>query len=173
VAEDAATERGASRAGRFAQAKFRPTMLPSTLVARPVLHDRLNAGARQRLTVVVGSAGAGKSMLLSSWVAAREPDVTAWLSSDEADANPVRFWSGFIVASRDAEPGFGGDAADLLAMDGAVLADVTAPIANHAAKLPAGSAVVVDDFHYAARGGRADDRSGRALAGRDGPAGTG
>jgi hypothetical protein len=28
--------------------------------------------------------------------------------------------------------------------------DVTASIANDAAKLPAGSAVVVDDFHYAA-----------------------
>jgi LuxR family maltose regulon positive regulatory protein len=35
-------------------------------------------------------------------------------------------------------------------MDGAVSDDVTASIANDAAKLPAGSAVVVDDFHYAA-----------------------
>ena len=96
MAEDAAAGRAAPRAARFAQAKFRPTTLPSTLVARSALHDRLNAGARQRLTVVVGSAGAGKSVLLSSWVAAREPDVTAWLSCDEADANPVRFWSGFI-----------------------------------------------------------------------------
>jgi LuxR family transcriptional regulator, maltose regulon positive regulatory protein len=150
VAEDAAGGRGAPRAARFAQAKFRPTTLPSTLVARSALHDRLNAGARQRLTVVVGSAGAGKSVLLSSWVAARQPDITAWLSCDDADANPVRFWAGFIEAPRDAEPGFGADAADLLAMDGAVSADVTASIANDAAKLPAGSAVVVDDFHYAA-----------------------
>jgi LuxR family maltose regulon positive regulatory protein len=150
VAEGAAAGRAAPRAARFAQAKFRPTTLPSTLVARSALHDRLNAGARQRLTVVVGSAGAGKSVLLSSWVAAREPVVTAWLSCDEADANPVRFWSGFIEAPRGAEPGFGADAADLLAMDGAVSADVTASIANDAAKLPAGSAVVVDDFHCAA-----------------------
>jgi LuxR family transcriptional regulator, maltose regulon positive regulatory protein len=35
-------------------------------------------------------------------------------------------------------------------MDRAVSADVTASIANDAAKLPAGSAVVVDDFHAAA-----------------------
>ena len=48
------------------------------------------------------------------------------------------------------QPGFGADAADLLAMDGAMSADVTASIANDAAKLPAGSAIVVDDFHYAA-----------------------
>lgn len=50
MAEGATAERDA----RFALAKFRPTTLPDTLVARPVLHDRLNAGAGQRLTVVVG-----------------------------------------------------------------------------------------------------------------------
>ena len=100
--------------------------------------------------MVLGSAGAGKSVLLSSWAGARPPGVTSWLSCDEADANPVRFWTGFIEASRVIEPGFGADAADLLALDGAVSADLTASIANDAAKLPAGSAIIVDDFHYAA-----------------------
>ena len=47
-------------------------------------------------------------------------------------------------------PGFGADAADLLAMDGVMSADVTASIANDAAQLPAGSAIIVDDFHAAA-----------------------
>ena len=70
--------------------------------------------------------------------------------SDEADANPVRFWTGFIEASRVIEPGFGADAVDLLALDGAVSADLTASIANDAAELPAGSTIIVDDFHYAA-----------------------
>ena len=135
---------------RFALPKFRPTTLPATLVTRSVLHDQLTAGAGQRLTVVVGSAGAGKSVLLSSWAAARAPGVTSWLSCDEADANPVRFWAGFIEAPRVVEPGFGADAADLLAMDSVMSADVTASIANDAAKLPAGSAIIVDDFHNAA-----------------------
>ncbi len=135
---------------RFARMKFRPTTLPTTLVARSALHGRLTAGAGQRLTVVVGSAGAGKSVLLSSWAATRESEVTSWLSCDEADADPVRFWSGFIEAPRAVAPGFGADAAELLAMDGAMSADVTASIANDAARLPAGSAIVVDDFHAAA-----------------------
>ena len=135
---------------RFALAKFRPMTLPATLVTRSLLHDRLTAGAGKRLTVVLGSAGAGKSVLLSSWAAARAPAATSWLSCDEADANPVRFWTGFIEAPRGVEPGFGADAADLLAMDGVASADVTASIANDAAKLPAGSAIVVDDFHNAA-----------------------
>ena len=151
VTEDVTAERGASRNLRFALAKFRPAVLPAALVTRSVLHDQLTAGAGQRLTVVVGSAGAGKSVLLSTWTATRPPPgVTSWLSCDEADANPVRFWTGFIEAPHVLEPWFGADAAELLAMDGAVSADVTASIANDAAKLPAGSAIVVDDFHYAA-----------------------
>jgi LuxR family maltose regulon positive regulatory protein len=150
LAEDRAAGRGASHDLRFALAKFRPTTLPDTLIIRPGLQDRLTAGAGQRLTVVVGSAGAGKSVLLSSWAAARPPGATSWMSCDKADANPVRFWTGFIEAPQAVEPGFGSDAADLLAMDGAMSADVTASIANDAAKLPAGSAIIVDDFHYAA-----------------------
>src|SRR6266536_1857334 len=152
-AQRAVTERVPHNA-RFALAKFRPTTLPTTLLTRPMLLGRLEAGASQRLTVVVGSAGTGKSVLLSSWTAARDGAVTSWLSCDEADADPVRFWTAFIEAPRAVAPGFGADAAELLVMDGAMSADVTASIANDAAKLPAGSAIVVDDFHAAAAAAR-------------------
>ena len=145
----AATRNDASQSLRFALAKFRPTALPATLVRRPALHDRLAAGSGKRLTVMVGSAGAGKSVLLASWATARPPGTTSWLSCDKADVNLVRFWTGFIEALQAVAPGFGADAADLLAMDGDMSADVIASIANDAAKLPAGSAIIVDDFHVA------------------------
>ena len=135
---------------RFALTKFRPPALPTTLIIRSVLHDRLTAGAAQRLTVVVGSAGAGKSVLLADWAAARPPGMTSWLSCDRADVEPARFWAGFVEAPRAIDPGFGADAADLLAMDRRMSADVIASIANDAAKLPPGSAVIVDDFNFAA-----------------------
>ena len=106
MAGNATAGDSASRSTRFAVAKFRPTMLPSTLLARPVLYKRLTAGAGLHLTVVVGSAGAGKSVLLSSWAAARPDGVTSWLSCDRADANPVRFWTAFIEAPRAAAPWF-------------------------------------------------------------------
>ena len=138
------------RTARFALAKFRPPALPTTLVTRRVLHGLLAAGASQRLTVVVGSAGAGKSVLLADWAAARPPGTTSWLSCDQADDDPLRFWAGFIEAPRAIDPGFGADAANLLAMDRRMSADVTASVVNDAAKLPAGSALIVDDFHLAA-----------------------
>jgi LuxR family maltose regulon positive regulatory protein len=101
-------EHASSRGARFALAKFRPATLPTTLVTRSELHDQLTAGAGQRLTVVVGPAGAGKSVLLSSWAATRPLGITSWLSCDEADADPVRFWTGFIEASQVVAPGFDG-----------------------------------------------------------------
>ena len=156
MAEGATAGRGPLRSTRFALTKFRPPTLPATLITRSVLHNRLTAGAGQRLTVVVGSAGAGKSVLLADWAAARPPGMTSWLSCDRADANPVRFWSGFIEAPRAIEPGFGADAADMMMMDRRMSADVTASIANDAAKLPAGSVVIVDDFHFAAAATAAD-----------------
>jgi LuxR family transcriptional regulator, maltose regulon positive regulatory protein len=150
MAREATAENASSQGPRFAPAKFRPAPLPATLVARPMLYDRLTGGAGQRLTLAVGPAGAGKSVLLSSWAGTRSAGVTSWLSCDEADADPVRFWSGFTEAARRVAPGFGADAADLLALGSGMSADVIASIADDAARLPEGSAIVVDDFHYAA-----------------------
>jgi LuxR family maltose regulon positive regulatory protein len=126
MADSATAEHDEARDPRFALAKFWPPALPDTLVVRSGLHDRLTAGAGRRLTIVAGSAGAGKSVLMADWAAARPPGVTAWLSCDAADADPHRFWTGFIEVARAIEPGFGGDAADLLALDRQMSADVIA-----------------------------------------------
>lgn len=138
------------RAPQFPLMKFRSPALPGTLVPRPALHDQLAAGADRRLTGVVGSAGSGKTVLLASWALSRPAGLTCWLSCDGADEDPVRFWAGFIEAPRVIEPSFGADAFDLLTMDGRMSGDVAASIANDAAKLPAGSVIIVDDFHMAA-----------------------
>jgi hypothetical protein len=73
MAEGVTTGHGSLPGTRFALTKFRPPALPDTLVTRSALHERLNEGAGQWLTVVVGSAGAGKSVLLAEWAAARPP----------------------------------------------------------------------------------------------------
>ena len=67
-------------------------------VPRPRLVDALRAGST-RLTVVVAPAGWGKTSLLSAWAAdpARRGRV-AWVSLDEGDDEPVRFWSYVLTA---------------------------------------------------------------------------
>src|SRR5215467_3629451 len=100
----AVTGVGTGLGTRIATAKLRPPALPATLVRRPGLLARLTAGADARLTVVVGPAGAGKSVLLADWAATRPAGLTSWLSCDGADADPVRFWAGFIQAVQLVEP---------------------------------------------------------------------
>jgi ATP/maltotriose-dependent transcriptional regulator MalT len=80
--------RRAFRPPQFPQTKFRPMTLPDTLVARPGLRDRLTAGADRRLTVVVGPAGAGKSVLLADWAAARPPGLATWFASGPGSSRP-------------------------------------------------------------------------------------
>jgi LuxR family maltose regulon positive regulatory protein len=60
-------------------------------VARPRLLDRLTEPHPAQLTLVCAPAGFGKTALLADW-ARRSRRPVAWLSLDEADNDPARFW---------------------------------------------------------------------------------
>jgi hypothetical protein len=64
-------------------------------VPRSRLIQRLDAGLGRKL--VSAPAGFGKTTLLSEWVTATDRSV-AWLSLDEADSDPVRFWTYVVTA---------------------------------------------------------------------------
>ena len=66
-------------ARRFPPSKFHAPSAPSRLVRRSRLLDALDRGRRARLTLVVGSPGAGKTALLADWLAAHPERPTAWL----------------------------------------------------------------------------------------------
>ena len=74
----------------------RPT---SNLLARPRLTQRLDQGLRQghRLFLVVAPAGYGKTTLVTDWLG-KTGISSAWLSLDEADNDPLRFFT-YIVAA--------------------------------------------------------------------------
>jgi ATP/maltotriose-dependent transcriptional regulator MalT len=74
----------------------RPT---SSLVARPRLTERLDEGLRNghRLFLVVAPAGYGKTTLVTDWLD-KTPIPSAWLSLDEADNDPLRFFT-YVVAA--------------------------------------------------------------------------
>src|SRR5581483_12001038 len=85
------------------------------LVPRPRLTERLNRGAESTLTLLSAPAGFGKTTLLAEWLAdtSSEPSV-AWLSLDEADNQPARFWSYVIAALQTVAPQVGTGALPLL-----------------------------------------------------------
>ncbi len=67
------------------------------LVPRPRLLERLDQGARGKLTLVSAPAGFGKTTLVSEWASRSAVPVT-WLSLDEGDNDQARFLSYFIAA---------------------------------------------------------------------------
>ena len=78
--------------------KFSVPRGPLTMVTRDRLLDALDAGVQGPLTLLAAPAGAGKSALLSSWVAAgRAPGPVAWLSRDGDDADRRRFWRSVLA----------------------------------------------------------------------------
>jgi len=70
------------------------------MVSRPRLTERMNAGMRGTLTLIVAPAGWGKTTLLSAWHAdpSRPAQPLGWVSLDAGDNDPVRFWTYVIVA---------------------------------------------------------------------------
>jgi LuxR family maltose regulon positive regulatory protein len=85
--------------GRIAQTKFTVPRGPRAMVMRLRLFDVLDAGVENTLTLLTAPAGAGKSALLSSWIAAgRAPGPVAWLSLDTDDADRRRFWRAVLEA---------------------------------------------------------------------------
>jgi LuxR family transcriptional regulator, maltose regulon positive regulatory protein len=64
------------------------------VLRRGRLIDLIERAAAHRVTVVSGPAGAGKTVACASWAAATPAARrVAWLTLDEADRDPARFWS--------------------------------------------------------------------------------
>jgi LuxR family transcriptional regulator, maltose regulon positive regulatory protein len=144
-----------ARSPRFPSSKFCVPGAAPHLVRRSRLLDELDRGQQARLSLVVGSPGAGKTALLADWVATRAPRPFAWLSCDPADGDPVRFVAAIIEALRRAsgQPEFAEDARQLLSLDGEVSADAIAALADGLERPEAASALVIDDFYLSGMGG--------------------
>ena len=62
------------------------------VVDRPRLYDLLDLGAESPVTLLSASAGWGKTVLVSSWLAARAVERPAWLTVGPGDDTPDTFW---------------------------------------------------------------------------------
>ena len=137
------------------RSKFHAPSGPSRLVRRSRLLDTLDRGHPARLTLVIGSPGAGETALLADWLAAHPGRPTAWLSCDPADAVGARFVAAVIEALRRASDRaeLGEVARQLLSLDGEISADVIAALADDLDGLARPQVLVIDDLHLARRAG--------------------
>jgi LuxR family maltose regulon positive regulatory protein len=139
------------------------------LVPRPRLAERLDAGLNYPLTLISAPAGSGKTSVLSAWIPHSERCIT-WLSLDEGDNDPTRFWLYVIAALQRLRPDLGKQAHALLQAQGpqpqpiesvltVLLNEIAAFLENSSthstssggaaeqAPLQAGFALVLDDYH--------------------------
>jgi ATP/maltotriose-dependent transcriptional regulator MalT len=124
-----------------------PELRPG-LVARPELVSALASGGAGKLVLVCAPAGWGKTILLSEWAnSTDESRAFAWLSIDEGDDDPVRFWRYVIAALRTVDAELGESALAALPAAGPDLVDVVvAPLINDlVAARPL--VLVLDDYY--------------------------
>ena len=80
----------------------------SDALLRPRLIERLETGAREgrTLALISAPAGFGKTTLISAWLQHSQRQA-AWLSLDQSDNDPIRFWRYVIIALQAIESGWG------------------------------------------------------------------
>src|SRR5579885_2055258 len=119
------------------------------LVPRPRLTARLNRGAESKLTLVSAPAGFGKTTLIAEWLAGVAGDgrSAAWLSLDQADNHPARFWNYLIAALQRAAPAVGAGTLPLLQAPSPAIEGILATLLNELAAIPNDIVLVLDDSH--------------------------
>ena len=118
-------------------------------VSRPRLAQRLDEGADRGLVLVCAPAGSGKTVLLADWARLGRP-AAAWLSLDDADNDPARFWRHALAALDHVRPGIGERVGPLLGPPAPASFEplVTALINELAAGPDDGEMpLVLDDYH--------------------------
>jgi LuxR family maltose regulon positive regulatory protein len=143
------------------------------MVSRARLIERLDEGLRlgRKLTLISAPAGYGKTTLLTDWVHSRGGAAQrsweqaaprrrfAWLSLDEGDNDPTRFWI-YAIAALQTIPGYReagvGETARVMLQSPAFLQAETPPIQalltgliNELAETPdeAPCVLILDDYH--------------------------
>ncbi len=118
-------------------------------VSRPRLIEKLLSSKNRSggLILLSGPAGFGKTTLLSDFAARLERRV-AWLSLDDGDNDPIRFWTYLIAALQTVSNGIG---EELLAMLGSPQpppeAAIPTLLINELAAQDQNITLVLDDYH--------------------------
>ena len=151
------TEARASHPTSLLLPKLLPPRLPSSLVERPRLLQRLDAALERKLTLLVAPAGFGKTTVVNQWMnhrrAHHRPRPFAWVSLDSGDNDLYRFWRYVIAACQTFQENLGQTA--LASLSESLQPPFTSPpletsltlLLNDIAQQVQGGLLVLDDYH--------------------------
>ena len=149
ISTPSSTEAAESAAAPIVATKLHVPEPSAGRVSRASLVAELREGSGARLILVSAPAGAGKTTVLASWRAdPAEQRPFAWLSLDDRDNDPVRFWSYVLAALRTVAPEVGAGVDGALRSAGGDLTELALPLlVNALTSLPEPIVLVLDDYH--------------------------
>ncbi|HVF16007.1 MAG TPA: LuxR C-terminal-related transcriptional regulator, partial [Steroidobacteraceae bacterium] len=123
----------------------------ASIIRAPLLR-RLDEATRRKLVIIAAPTGSGKSTLLAQWhhkyASSR---AIAWLSLDEQDSDPTRFFSYLIGAVRSVAEGFAAYIPSRRDDDAAALINsVAATFGEQLGRIDRELAIVIDDCQWLA-----------------------
>lgn len=125
-----------------------------SLVARPAIVARCLDGIERPCTILAAPAGFGKTTLLIMTCEQLKKNgwQVAWVSLEESERDPVRFWTYALAALDSVQPGAGNKARRMLETPRTPpIEDVLTALINElAAAATTPVALVLDDYHRAA-----------------------
>jgi LuxR family maltose regulon positive regulatory protein len=128
--------------------KLWPPAPPAGLIPRVGLVSLLQAGLEAKLCLVDAPAGFGKTTLLTQWRAAAGGGRVAWVSLDEGDNDPTRFWNYVVEAFRTVEPSVGTTALMTLQRRSVDIHRVVLPsLLNDLGEIGSPLVLALDDYH--------------------------
>jgi LuxR family maltose regulon positive regulatory protein len=128
--------------------KLWPPTPRAGLVPRASPQSLLQAGLKAKLCLLSAPAGFGRTTLLTQWCAVTGAGRVAWVSLDEGDNDPTRFWVYVVEALRTVEPSVGRAALAALRRMGADLCRAVLPsLHGELSAVGAPLVLVLDDFH--------------------------
>jgi LuxR family transcriptional regulator, maltose regulon positive regulatory protein len=143
---------GASALGsqHLINSKLKPPLCAAACIERRPLLARLDAAFRRKLVLLAAPIGAGKTTLLAQWYRRVTPaHAVAWLSLDERDNDPVRFFSYLIGAVHGAAPGFDAYIASRHAGEATLPIDPAAALFSESLdRVGQELTIVLDDFQW-------------------------
>lgn len=129
------------------EAKLGKPRLRAGVIPRVRLFDAIDRLESSEVTVISGPAGSGKTVLVSSWLAAH-PDVrTAWATLDAYDDDPVRLWTYVAHAVDRVRPGLARPALARLRLPRSNVETAIDELLNGLAGFDGRVVIVLDDLH--------------------------
>ncbi|GAP96616.1 transcriptional activator of maltose regulon, MalT [Leptolyngbya sp. NIES-2104] len=109
--------------------------------------EKLNQGLTRKLILVSATAGFGKTTVLGEWAHQLKLPVS-WLSLDERDNDPIRFWMYVVAALQQRHQNLGEATLAMLRSPEPIAAEVfLIPLINELAQLQTDFVLVLDDYH--------------------------